>query len=76
MEIERARTGARVIRWQGRLLASRIDPVGESELWVAEDIRCASKKPLVVVGLGSGYHVLAVAKMRPDVPTVVVERRN
>ena len=63
IEILDAVSGGKVIRFDGRLLASRFDPMREAEAWV--DGRAdflANVRTVIVLGLGSGQHVSALLK--------------
>lgn len=63
IEILDAVHGGQVIRYNGRLLASRFDPRREAHEWI--DSRrefIGSVKNVIVLGLGSGHHVSALAE--------------
>lgn len=55
--------GHPVIRQDGRLLASRFDPVSEARAWLGRRRDFVDKvKTIFVLGLGSGYHVQALVE--------------
>lgn len=58
IEMVTAKSGERVIRWQGRLLASRIDPVKEAAEWFQRRVAFTAKvKAIFILGAGSGFHI-------------------
>ena len=66
--IERVSTpsGEDVIRFRGRLLASRFDPRREAAAWLeARRPFLRSVKSVFVLGLGSGHHVEELARATP-----------
>jgi hypothetical protein len=74
IEIEKARSGHAVIRKNGRLLGSSIDPLKEAKAWAEK--ASPQLEPSVagfVLGAGSGYHVAALAVLSPSSPLIVVE---
>jgi hypothetical protein len=66
IEISVARTGASVLKRDGRFLASAFDPIQEAAKW-AEQVHkeVATDAAVIVVGVGSGYHVAALKSLRP-----------
>ncbi len=63
IEILDAVHGGKVIRYQGRLLASRFDPRSEAFAWVESRREFIdSVKNIVVLGLGAGHHVAALVE--------------
>jgi spermidine synthase len=72
--IENSRNGRRILRKQGRLLASAIDPLKEAETWALRALaQVQLGDSLVILGLGCGYHVEALLKMRPGQSILVIE---
>lgn len=58
IEIVSAESGEKVLRFQGRLLASRFDPRREAREWIAARKKFLSKvRSVFVLGLGSGHHI-------------------
>jgi hypothetical protein len=58
IEIVSAETGEKVLRFQGRLLASRFDPRREAREWIASRKKFLGKvRSVFVLGLGSGHHI-------------------
>lgn len=50
--------GQTVIRRDGRLLASQVDPVAEAKAWLSRRMRFMDKvKTVFVLGMGAGYHI-------------------
>jgi hypothetical protein len=69
-----AQNGSLVIRVDGRLLASAVDPLAEAREWVQRRrILLAKVKSVFVLGAGSGYHV-AELFIQTDANIVVIER--
>jgi spore maturation protein CgeB len=65
-----SRQGEPYLQVGGRRLHSPYDPVKEGEVWLqAQDL--AGSEPLVVFGLGLGYHILPL--LAADRPVYVVE---
>lgn len=61
-----AKSGDKVIRWQGRLLASRVDPSGEAREWFLRRLSFVTKvKSIFVLGAGSGFHLVELARRTP-----------
>lgn len=60
---------------EGRSLASLQDPQGEALRWVYS-LGVLPSQHVVVVGLGSGFHVAAMADIDPNVRITVVESRE
>lgn len=73
MEWVLAKSGDQVIRWQGRLLASRVDPSGEARDWFLRRGAFAGKvKSIFILGAGSGFHIVEALK-RTTARVIVVE---
>jgi hypothetical protein len=63
IEILDAVHGGKVIRYNGRLLASRFDPRREAEEWIGSRSEfIADVRHIIVLGLGSGHHVQALVE--------------
>jgi len=68
-----AKSGDQVIRWEGCLLASRVDPAAEAVDWYQRRATFVSKvKTAFVLGAGSGFHISEVAR-RTAARIVVIE---
>lgn len=73
---EKARTGESVPRWDGRLLASCLDPRQEAADWIFRRAPFLNKvKTLIVLGVGGGFHILAAAE-RSTARIVVIEKER
>lgn len=83
MELEKvtARSGETVFKWHGRLTASSRDPRRDAREWV-ESLRLEGPGDhrLLVLGVGSGYHLVELRSRFPDrrimaldVSTVLIE---
>lgn len=54
----RSKSGHRVLRFAGRLLASREDPIREAARWVENHRKYFSgRKSVIVLGVGCAYHL-------------------
>ncbi|MGE0526173.1 MAG: hypothetical protein AB7G93_17680 [Bdellovibrionales bacterium] len=63
IDIVTSSTGDPVVRFQGKLLASRFDPRMEAKSWLARRSLFVDKiEGVFVLGLGSGYHVLELQR--------------
>lgn len=68
-----ANSGEKVIRFEGCLLASRIDPVAEAEAWFQRRASFVSKvKTVFILGAGCGFHIRETAK-RTTARLIVIE---
>lgn len=74
ISIEVAKSGHKVLRANGRLLSSVFDPIKEASSWVDGVVRSAdARETIVVLGAGSGYHIVELAHRRPGQPILVVD---
>ena len=65
-----------VARLNGRLLASRVDPVGEAKRWVERRRPFLNRvRGIFVLGIGSGYHVAELAR-ETKAKILVIERHT
>ncbi|MES2856059.1 MAG: hypothetical protein V4692_09355 [Bdellovibrionota bacterium] len=72
---ELSRSGDPVLRIDGRLLASSIDPVREATTWSKNaSAKVKSGATVCIVGAGCGYHLREFKKSNPSVRFVVIER--
>lgn len=61
IEIVYAEDGEKVIRYDGRLLASRFNPKKEAQDWLGgRGEFLANVRTVIVLGLGSGHHISAL----------------
>lgn len=74
IEILEAKSGERVVKLDGRLLASRIDPRAEAQTWLKSRMAFVNKvKTIFVLGLGSGHHIQEI-RSHTDARIVVIEK--
>lgn len=67
----RSKSGHRILRCAGRLLASREDPIREASRWVETNQKYfLGRKSVIVLGVGCGYH-LEILKQEPGVKSVI-----
>lgn len=75
IEVEIARSGQKIIRKNGRLLASAINPEQEAVSWAQKALDgVAQFETVFILGAGSGHHISQVLKTRPSQPVVVIEK--
>lgn len=61
IEIIDAVSGGKVIRYEGRLLASRFNPKREAEAWIESRMDFLTNvRTVIVLGLSSGHHISAL----------------
>lgn len=73
IEFVESAKGGKVIRCDGRLLASRIDPESEAAEWLASRRDFIKNvKNVFVLGLGSGHHVRALLE-KTEATVIVLE---
>jgi len=72
--IENSRTGLPVLKKDDRFLASSIDPLREAQAWAAKVLTGIDpQESLIVLGLGSGYHVSLLKELSPRSEVIVIE---
>lgn len=71
-EFTMSRTQALTVSWQGRLLCSSRDPLAEAKGWVRSQFFKDSTK-VIVLGLGAGHHITALAEERLNQRIVVLD---
>lgn len=71
--VQLAQNGSQVIRFDGRLLASAVDPLAEAREWVVRRATLLERvKSIFVLGAGSGYHI-AELFIQTDARLLVIE---
>jgi hypothetical protein len=74
--LEQARTKKNqpALKWQGRWLSSSVDAVAEAAAWLRQqDLRPAESSPIIVIGVGSGYHLIALVEAFPGRQIVAID---
>ncbi len=72
---EISRTGHPVLKKNGRLLASSMDPWREARAWAEKALTGVEpNETIFVLGLACGYHVLAIRALAENQPVLVIER--
>lgn len=73
IEVLSGKNGNAVLKFEGRLLASRFDPRAEAALWVDRRKTFLDKVQTVfILGAGSGYHILELSR-RVQADLIVIE---
>ncbi|HEX4926140.1 MAG TPA: hypothetical protein VFV50_18750 [Bdellovibrionales bacterium] len=74
LEWEEGRTGTRIPKWNGRLLASRVDPLREAVHWADRaEARVRGVRTAFILGLGAGFHVQELAKRFSNLNIIAFE---
>ncbi len=64
ISVETARSGHTILKKDGKLLASSFDPLKEASAWAQQAIQgLRAHDSIIVLGLGSGYHVQELANL-------------
>lgn len=68
-----AQSGEPILKWEGRLLASQMDPHQEAIRWVARvREQLASSERVIVLGFGCGYHLEELARQFSQLQILVL----
>jgi hypothetical protein len=74
ISVELARGGQPVLKKGGRWLASSFDPVKEAVAWAKQAVQALGpNESILVLGLGSGYHVAELSKILSRDRYLVIE---
>jgi hypothetical protein len=77
VEAQASRHGETVLTFQGRYMASSIDPVREAQSWLKyRQNQVRHVDTAFVLGVGAGYHLVALQKFRPDLKIVAIDTRR
>lgn len=75
IEVITARNGSRVIKKEGKLLASVFDPIREASAWADRTkAKLREDETVIILGIGSGYHVEELVSRCPNNSIFVVEK--
>lgn len=75
LEIAFSKSGEEVLIVDGKATASLVDPIKESKSWM-ESVRpmlLKEKERIVVLGIGSGYHLRLLGETEPDLTIVAID---
>lgn len=75
MKVERvtSKSGDSILKFEGRLLSSALDPQREARDWVNRwRSQIVGAQRLVVLGLGSGYHLQQIVQEWPDLKVLAI----
>ena len=69
-----SRNRKNIVKYQGRLLASSVDPVREANNWVQKHLpRIIKNTHIIVLGAGCGYHLVALKTAHPSAKILCIE---
>ena len=67
IELEQTKSGLVTMKYKGKYIHSKYDPIRESEQFVKGNMELIKKPIIVLYGLGLGYHIESiVSKMNPN----------
>ncbi|MAE73412.1 MAG: hypothetical protein CL675_04905 [Bdellovibrionaceae bacterium] len=73
LKVEQARSGDPILKWNNRLLSSRIDPRKEAVSFVNGLDVHPSTDVLLFIGLASGYQLVEAVKRFPDLHIIAID---
>lgn len=74
MELEKSKSGLLTLKYNGKYLHSKYDPVREAEQFSKGNIELIQKDIVVLYGIGLGYHVIEIVKsMKEDAVLYIFE---
>ncbi|ABR36386.1 motility associated factor glycosyltransferase family protein [Clostridium beijerinckii] len=62
IELEQTKSGLITIKYNGRYIHSKYDPICESNQFIRGNMELINKPTIVVYGIGLGYHIDAIAR--------------
>ena len=72
--VETSRSGAPILKVDGRALASAVDPLREAASWAKSvEATLAPGTAAIVLGVGCGYHVAALKVLCPRSQVIAIE---
>ena len=74
LEVVVAKSGDPTLKWDGKFLASSVDPRSEGIRWATKN--CAQffgLKSAIVVGAGAGYHLIELKRQCPHLEVIGIE---
>lgn len=71
-EMTEARNGSYTLKLGNIWLHSSYDPLGEGERWAAE-VSCQPEETLIILGVGLGYHLAALARRADQGKVIAIE---
>ena len=73
VKIEESRSQLPIVRLMGRYLSSPTDPKKEAERWCVRNQELFHAEYIIVLGAGSGYHLMELVKRWPNKKVLVIE---
>lgn len=74
IEVVAAKSGDRTISFEGKFLASRIDPRAESERWCKKyEAELRGLRSVFILGAGAGYHLSQLKKELPHLNVICID---
>ncbi|MBC86545.1 MAG: hypothetical protein CL677_05135 [Bdellovibrionaceae bacterium] len=73
VQIENSKSGLPILRLMGRFISSPTDPQREAEKWYIRNQDLFHADTIIVLGAGSGYHIMELIRRRPEKKVLVIE---
>lgn len=74
LEQVRTKKNQPALKWKGRWLSSSVDVIAEASAWLRQQgLRMQEASPIIVLGVGSGYHLVAIAEAYPGRQIISVD---
>lgn len=75
LEIALSKSGEEVLLVDGKATASLVDPVKEAQNWIdsVRQLLFKGKERVVVLGIGSGFHLQVLREAVPETPIVAID---
>lgn len=61
-ELEESKSGFYTLKYEGKYIHSRYDPIREAKQFVNSNAKALYKKKVLVYGIGLGYHIVEILK--------------
>lgn len=77
VETINSQSGHLILKWNGRNLSSERDPIKEAQSWVHLQSELIAGAPtIIVLGLGSGFHLAQLRREWPECQIIAIESRQ
>lgn len=61
-ELEKSRTGLYTLKYDGKYIHSKYNPIREAEQFIDGNVKLLNKNKILVYGIGLGYHITEISK--------------